>query len=275
MIGVLLLAALLPRIYSPADAGALDEFTKVPPPQSKMRMSQASATTVPWVDSNGWRFLRGTSKAFYENVPAGFGALAVAEAFAYGVDAVVQSDPQDAKAVADMLAFLKKVEAPSLPVIADIGVVDDGTPALGEVMNLLGRRNLLYKPVKSPDPSLDLNIRVGTKDYPNEAVANPNDFAARVREKLSDDRRTLRIYNTYTVLGHLTGNGKSARLHLLNYSKRPARDVRVRVLGEYKKVRLMESADPGVQASDVAVAKEATEFTVPVVNTYAVIDLNK
>src|SRR4051794_13709169 len=73
------------RIYNSAES--LAGYEKVPPPKSTMRMSEASATTVPWVDANGWRFLRGLKKAFYPVVPAGWAALAMAEASAYGADA--------------------------------------------------------------------------------------------------------------------------------------------------------------------------------------------
>ena len=53
-----------------------------------------------------------------------------------------------------------------MPPIANIGVLDDGSPSLGEVMNLLSRRNLLYRVVTKPDSSLDLNVKVGVGAVP-------------------------------------------------------------------------------------------------------------
>ena len=36
--------------------------------------------------------------------------------------------------------------------MANIGIVDDGSPAMEEVLNMLTRRNLLYRVVTAPDP---------------------------------------------------------------------------------------------------------------------------
>ena len=59
----------------------------------------------------------------------------------------------------------------------------------------------------------------------------------------------------------------------MNYSKRPVKDVRVRVLGAYSRVKLAES-DPSQTAKDIIVTEGGTEFTVPLLTTYAVVDLN-
>jgi hypothetical protein len=241
----------------------------------EMRMNVASATTVPWVDANGWRFNRGLKKAHYSKLPAGTAALAAAEAFAYGADAVLTPAPEDKAALEEMLAFLKTVEQPPMPVLANVGVIDDGSPVVGEVLNLLGRRNLMYRVVPAPDPSLGLNIRIGTRDFPKEAAANPSDFAARVREKITDDKRLVRLFGSYTVIAHLTGEGGRARLHLLNYGRRPVKDLRVRVLGNYANVRLNESKNPKQAATDVSTQEGGVELTVPLLHTYAVVDLEK
>lgn len=259
------------ELRSPAD---LAGYTALPPPKIERRMNVASATTVPWIDANGWRFVRGLRKVYYKQVPEGRAALAAAEAFAYGGEAAIEAAPADLDKLAHIVAFFRSAGDVNLPPMANIGVIDDGSPALGEVLNLLGRRNLLYRVVREPDPALQLNIRLGSKDFPAASAANPNDFAARVREKLTDEKRLLRVYNSYTVLAHLTGDGTRARLHLLNYSPRPAEDVRVRVLGLYKEVRLLE-ADGLKQAKDVSVLEGGTEFTVPRLTTYAIVDLEK
>lgn len=271
---VLMLAAAigsLPRVYTPDTS--VEGYTKVPPPNIRMRMNEASATTVPWIDSNASRYMRGVKKAFYAKLPAGSAPLAAAEAFAYGVDAILEPAPDDKQALKTMLEFLQRMDAPRMPMLANIGIVDDASPEMAEVLNLLSRRNLLYRVVTAPDPKLDLNIRIGSEQYPRDAVKNPNDFAARVREKLTDDERLVRLFNTYTVIVNLTGENGRARLHVLNYARRPAKDIRVRVLGEYKQVKLHEAADATMAAQDIVIADRGTEFTIPQIATYAVIDL--
>jgi hypothetical protein len=274
LIGVLLLAAaLIPRIHT-GDV-SVEGYETVRPPRMEMRMNVASATSAPWVDANGWRYLRGLKKALYAKLPPGAAPIAAAEAFAYGVDAILEPAPEDEAKLAAMLSFLKSVEAPPLPVRADIGIIDDGTPQLGEVLNLLTRRNLSYKVVTAPDPKLDLNIKVGSEQFPRSAIANPADFAARVREKLTDEKRVIRVYNSSTVISYITGDEKHTRVHLLNYGRRPSKDVRIRVLGEFSKVRLKEANNPDQQAADVVIADNGTEWTVSDLPIYAVIDLER
>src|SRR3712207_2167291 len=61
---------------------------KLPTPGITARAGVASPTRSPWVDANGWRFLRDLSRngmgRYYYDLPAGKAALAAAEAFAYG-----------------------------------------------------------------------------------------------------------------------------------------------------------------------------------------------
>jgi hypothetical protein len=249
------------------------DYVDVPPPKMERRTDVASATTVPWIDSNGWRFLRGISKARYATLPRGSAALAAAEAYTYGVDAVFEPHVADKEALAAMQGFIRKIDAPRLPVRANIAVIDDGSPEIEEVLNLLGRRNLLYKVVRKPDPKTNVNIQLGSKQYPRDAAADPNGFAARVREQLGDEKRFVRLFGSYTVLAHLTGDDKRARLFLLNYSPRPVQDLRVRVLGNYRGVRLAEAADSAQTAKDIIMTEGGTEFTVPALRTFAVIDL--
>ena len=107
--------------------------------------------------------------------------------------------------------------------MANIGIVDDHSPAMDEVLNMLTRRNLLYRVVPARDRQLDITVQLGTKDFPKESADNPSDFAARVRAKLGDDRRLVRLYGATTIIAHLTGDGKHARLYLLNYGGRGGR----------------------------------------------------
>jgi hypothetical protein len=249
------------------------DYVDVPPPKMERRADLASATSVPWIDSNGWRFLRGVKKARYAKLPPGSAALAAAEAHAYGVEAVFEPAESDKESLAAMQAFIRRIDAPRLPVRANIGVIDDGSPEIEEVLNLLGRRNLLYKVISKPDPSLDVNVRLGTKQFPRDAAADPNGFAARVREQLGDDKRLVRLFGSYTVLAHLTGEQGRARLYLLNYSPRPVRDLRVRVAGEFAGITLAEAVDPAQTAKDIIMSEGGTELTVSNLRTYAVVDL--
>lgn len=263
--------AVLPRLFAPGMS--TEGFEKVPPPDIEMKRSVASATTVPWIDANGWRFERGLKKALYAELPAGCGALAAAEAFAYGVEAILAPAREDMAAVRRMLDFLARVRRPPLPPRANVGVIDDGSNEIGEVLNLMSRRNLLYRVVRKADPSLDLNVQVGSRQFPRSAVEDPNDFAARVREKIGDDKRLVRLFGSYTVIARLTGDERTARLFLLNYSRRPAQEVRVRVRGRYTSATLHEAHDPDQRVTDVLVEPGAIEFTAPSITTLAVIDL--
>ena len=67
-----------------------------------------------------------------------------------------------------LLGFLKAQDQPALPAMANVGIVDDGSPAMGEVLNMLTRRNLLYRVVAKPDPKLDLTVQLGDPDFPKE-----------------------------------------------------------------------------------------------------------
>jgi hypothetical protein len=254
-------------------------FQEVPSPGVRYLPNVARATNVPWIDSNGWRFARGLRKANYVNVPAGSAALAAAEAFVFNVDAIVNPDPKDVDDLGTMLRFLKSQEAPPMPALVNIGVVDDGSPVMGEVLNLLTRRNLLYKVVKKPDPGLDLNIQLGTRDFTAEAAANPYEFAARVRARLGDDKRLVRLYGTNTVIARLTGDAKRARLYLLSFGSRRQQDagpqaIRVRIVGRYRPAGFHAyGVSDEARLGDLRNHGNTTEFWVPDFTTCAVIDL--
>jgi hypothetical protein len=171
-----------------------------------------------------------------------------------------------------MLRFLKRMDAPALATRANIGFIDDGSAEAGEVMNLLTRRNLLFRIVSTPDPSLDLNIRLGAPEYPRSAAANPSEFASMVRRKLTDEKRLLRVYGSDVVIARVTGDRSHARLHLLNYGGKPVEGLRVRLLGQYQSAKL---SVPGGEAaaSDLIATAGATEFSIPELDTYAIVDL--
>jgi hypothetical protein len=271
-------------LAAPAPSGAeASAFAEVPAPGVRFLPNVARATNLPWIDSNGWRFQRGLRKANYAKLPAGSAALAAAEAFMFNVDAILNPDAADVEELGRMLQFLKPVGEgqPPLPAMANIGVVDHPSPLMGEVLNLLTRRNLLYQVVAAPDPALDLTVQLGTPDFPLESAVNPNDLAARVREKLGDDKRLVRLYGTSTVIARLTGDQERARLHLLNFATRrrqPGGDqaLRVRVLGRYKPTQFAAyGAAQGATLTDLRHLEDATEFWVPDFAVIAIIDLQR
>jgi hypothetical protein len=254
---------------TPADPSS---YQKLAQPGVEYRPDVASASRAPWVISNAWRLLRGGAKPVYYAAGKGKAELCAPEAFAYGASALVRIDPADLDRFSAMLRFLKRVDAPALPVRANIGFLDDGSPEAGEVMNLLTRRNLLFRIVSAPDPSLDLNIQLGSPEYPRSAAANPREFASMVRGKLTDDKRLLRIYGSEVVIARLTGDQSQARLHLLNYGATKVEGLRVRLLGVYSSAKL-SAPGPGASVSDLVAADGSTEFSIPTLDTYAIVDL--
>jgi hypothetical protein len=265
---------------------ATDSFVSVPAPSVRMRSNEAQATTAPWIEANGWRFERGLKKVRYDKLPPGSAVPAAAEAFAYGVDAILNPDPADRPELTKFLEFLNRQEQEPLPVMANIGVVDDKSPAMDEVLNMLTRRNLLYRVLPSPGRKFDLTVQLGSKDFPKEAAQDPSDFAARVRAKLGDDRRLVRVYGSSTVIAHLTGDDRRVRLFLLSYARPGGRGqggggagalpLRVRLLGHYRPVKFSGyGAAQDAELTDIENPGNATEFSVPSFNTLAIMELNR
>ena len=242
-------------------------------PGTVPRPGLASPTRVPWVNSNGSRILRRRGAKHRYELPDGKGTLAAAEAVAYNGDALLHVAPGDLPAVCRVFAFVKDVPPAALPDIADIGVVDDGSAAAGEVMNLLVRRNLLFKAVAAPDPRLPVNVVLGSPEYPVSDVADPSALALKVRRQLSDERRALRIFGSEVVIARLTGDAGRARLHLLNYGSREITGLRIRVRGTYATGEAYVFDRGRVALTDYAAADGVTEFSLPVLTVYAIIDL--
>ena len=269
---------------APADAAA-QGFQEVPAPGIRFIPNQGQATAAPWIDSNGWRFQRGLRKAHYATLPEGAAALAAAEAFAFDVEAILNPSAADVDALGTMLTFLAAHAQPALPALANIGVVDDGSPQMGEILNLLTRRNLLYRVVYSRDrspngPPPSVTVRLGSRDFPHALAHNPHEFAARVRAKLGDDKRSIRLYGTSSVVARLTSDGRRTRLFLLSYAGptrmqgRGLQPVRVRLLGRYQPTRVaVDSGPEDAQLADVDHPRNATEFSVPPFATLAIVDL--
>jgi hypothetical protein len=260
-----------------AAAADLQGAVKLLAPTVNYRIDQASASRAPWLDSNGWRFLRQPNGRFYYEVTGRQSALAAAEAFCYGANAMIHADAAGLKPLAEMLDFLGGVSGEPMPPVADIGFIDDGSAVAGEVMNLMVRQNLLFQLVSAPDPRLKLTVRLDTKDYPLADAKNPSLVAHVIRSNLTDERRSVRIFGSPVVVARLTASGGHARLHLLNYTgaTRSVDGIRVRVLGQYPQHRVAAAGSPGLELADYSVEPDATEFTLPQLKTYAAIDLSR
>lgn len=251
--------------------------TKIPAPSVSFRSQVASATTAPWVSSNGWRFLRQPDGKFYYDAAPSTAPLAAAEAFMFGADAAIHVDSAGLAPLSGMLAFLRNLGGEDLQPLVNIGFIDDGSPASGEFMNLLVRRNLLFRVVSRPDPKLDLTVRLGTPDYPRADAGNPSLLAEKVRAHLGDEKRLLRIYGSEIVVGRLMGNREIARLYLINYgaARSSVHGVRIRVLGKDPKQKVEQYGSPGTDLQDVVLDATGTEFTLPELKAFAVISLTR
>jgi len=259
-------------IVVPLAAAELAAREKLPPPGIAGRAEVASPTRSPWVFANGWRFLRKPAGKYFYDLPAGKAGLAAAEAFAYGADAVLKIDPADLESLGRIMVFLAQLPAADLPATADLAVVDDDSPLVGEVLNLLVRRNLLFRVVRAPSSQFRINVKVGTPEYPSKEAADPSAFALLVRRQLGDEQRGLRIYGSEVVIGRLTGDPGRARLQLLNYGGRELDGLRVRVRGVWAEGEARVAGRGRVPLEDY-VASSATEFSLSGVPTYAVIEL--
>jgi len=237
------------------------------------RADVASATNRPWVDANGWRFLRSPAGRFRCDVPSRTSALAAAEAFAYGADVVLGVETGGLEDFGRMLAFVRSVPEVDLPADADIAIQDDGSDVFEEILNLMARGNLLFRVVREPAADVPLNVRIGSKEFPRETAEDPAAFALSVRRRLTDGKRSLRLYGSEAVLGRLLRDGSRARLHLLNYGGRPIEGLRVRLLGAWAQPEALVFGEGRVAVEDYATRDGATEFSLTSLGPCAVIDL--
>jgi hypothetical protein len=292
MTSLLLFAALLPCVYvtpgsaSPAtlkaagisqlcDDNALAAREALPTPGITARPGVASPTRTPWIIANGWRFMRQPGGKYVYDVPAGKAALAAAEAYAYAADAVLKINASDVEALGKMLAFLERLPPLDLPAIADFAIVDDGSDATGEVLNLLVRRNLLFERVTAPSPRVGVNVVLGSPQYPREDAADPSALALKIRRALTDERRSLRVFGSEVVLCRLTGDGERARLHVINYGGREIEGLRLRVRGLYSRGRGHSAESDSFPLLEQTASDGVTEFSLARLGTYAVIDLTR
>ena len=249
----------------------LSQLVKLPTPGVNYRTNVAAATSTPWVNSNGGRLIRQPKAQYlYKPDPAAV-TLAMAEAHAFGVEAVMDVPGEGMSAYQDTLAFLRQADEPALPVRANLSIEDDGTPLMGEVLNLLTRRNLPYT-VGGKQPGV-LHVALEKGGYTRKDASDPYMFVQRLRQDVTDEKRAFRIYGSEVVVGRLLSDGKRARLHLLNYSNRPVEGLRIRVMGKYTQARALVMGKPQQAVEDHAVLGQATELSLPWMGTYAIIDL--
>lgn len=256
----------------------LHQLTKAATPTVNFRTSNASATREPWVDSNGWRFLRQPGGRFHYDVPGKAAALAAAEAYAYGVQAVVKTDEAGLKPFGEMIRFLQSLPpGDAMPALFNFEYVDDGSPAAGEFMNLLVRTNLLFRVVKEPGSSGGMTVALGSAEYPKSEAGNPKLLAEKVRAHLTDEKRLLRVYGSDVVIGRLVGSEAHTRLFLLNYGAGHGGvdGIRVRVLGNFARQQMTQFQAPGTTLLDYKTGSGATEFTLAHLPVFAVIDLQR
>ena len=247
----------------------------LPTPGIAARADLASATRSPWVFANGSRYLRQPTRQFAYDVARGQAAsLAAAEAYAYGGDALLRVDGDDLEALGEMLAFLRQVPLKEAPAVADLGVVDDGSPLLGEVLNLLVRRNLLFRPVAEPSSEFRINVQLGTPKYPKADAADPSAFALKVRRELTDEERAVRVYGSEVVVCRVMADGQGARVHLLNYGGREIDGLRIRLRGDYPQGSALVPGLGRVALEELASVRGTTEFSLPRMGVYAVVDLS-
>lgn len=233
----------------------------------------ASPTRSPWIDANGWRFLRQPGGQYLYDLSAGKAGLAAAEAFVYNVDVVIKLEPTDLANFGKMLAFLRPLPTEELPTVADFTYIDTGTVASGEVMNLLMRRNLLFRLDTFPSSLYRINIKLGTREYPESVAADPSAFAQKIRQQIGDEKRALRIYGSEVVIARLLSDSTKTRLHLLNYGGREIEGLRVRLRGKFANGFALVAGIGRTALTDVLATDKTIEFTLPKMASYALIEL--
>jgi hypothetical protein len=251
-------AILLPQLVSapPKDA------VRMPSPGVDYLTNVASATRKPWINANGWRLDREPGRPVFYQVKGPAAALAAAEAFAHDCAASIISDAPGAAAFATMLTFLKSLPAGSSKTIPDLGALDDQSAATGEVLNLMARQNFQIRYLSSPDPSIPVIVD------PRGKLPTIMAFLQDVREKVPDKVRIVRLFGSDTVLARVTGDGQRARVHLINYGTKPVEALRVRIAGHFERGEAI-----GYKLEDYDAGKDATEFSLPSIAIYAVVDL--
>jgi hypothetical protein len=260
LIWPLLLAAVYPVLHTGKDAAGL---TRVPPPGVRTRMNMAMATSAPWIDSNVWKYRRNPKATYVSDLKSKPLIIGMAEAFATNVALALETAPEQDGEYQQVLAFLKQIpDGPTTPWVNFV-LQDDQSPQTAEVMNLMARRNLLFR----VDPRGELAPK----------GISPYDFMQDLREKIGDDKRVLRLFGSELTVAQLARDGNRVRLHLLNYGTRPVEDLRVRLKGKYSqgKIKVYSYKSPASKLNEFVFEDGSTEFTLESLPSYAVIDLSE
>jgi hypothetical protein len=122
-------------------------------------------------------------------------------------------------------------------------------------------------------PELPFSVELGSKAYPKQDAANPDVLALKIRAQLTDERRSLRLFGSEVVLARLTGDSGRLRVHLLNYGGREVEGLRLRLRGQWTpgEAHVLQHGRLAVEAP--LVQDGVTEFSLPVLGAYAVVDL--
>jgi hypothetical protein len=246
------------------------KMVRLDPPGVDYKAGVAGATAAPWINSNLWRMIRDRDRMFlYDAVSP----LAMAEGYAGGARTYFRVKRENLEDFAAPYRTLEELDGPPLPDRTNFDLVDDRSPEIEEIMNLLVRRNLLFEPVTTAAAKDRMQVKIGSADYPKAAAEDPYVFAAMVRSRIGDDNRLVRLYGSETTLVRLSGDKRHARLNILQYGQNPAHGLRVRVLGRYPRVYLSEFGQKFVLAQDAVVINGATEFSIAELKNFAVVDL--
>jgi hypothetical protein len=249
------------KIEPRAQPCSVDGRQRLVTPGVDLKVNVASATRSPWINTNAWRFRRDPAGAYFYENPGRSCALALAEAFGYGVKAAIRT-PDELPRSAAMLRFLATVEPHAGKPVADVSFVDDGSSGAGEAMNSLTRRNILFRRLEPAEPRSGRVVAIGSPEFPAKPLSNPSEFAYQVRRWLKDENRTLRIYGSENVLAYATEAGGAVRLHLLNYTGNAVEGLRISIKGQFKAVALKIFDVGDAKPEDLSIGAETTEFSI-------------
>lgn len=239
------------------------------------QIDKAGATASPWINSNLWRMIRDPEASFVYTVPPKLLPLAVAEGYTGGARTYFRVRRRDLGDFAAPYRFLQQLHEAGLAARVNFTLLDDRSPEMEEIMNLLARRNLLFETVRGSPKRDGMQVRIGSREYPRKTAEDPYLFAAMVRSRVGDDNRLVRVYGTETVLVRVYGEDRHLRVHLLQYGSTAPQSIRVRVLGHYPRVSVSKFGASCSRVSEMVLDNSATEFTVPDIGPFAIVDLEK
>jgi hypothetical protein len=82
------------------------------------------------------------------------------------------------------------------------------------------------------------------------------------------------VFGSEVVVCRFLSDGSRARLYLINYGGREVQGLRLRLRGAFRGADAQVAGAGRVALDDQSVANGATEFSLPRLTTYAVVDLN-